>query len=39
LWQSTPNALCPVPIPPVAGVEAYHDYAQWVIEDIKTHLP
>lgn len=24
-----------VPIPPVAGIEAYLDYAQWVIEEIK----
>jgi len=24
-----------VPIPPVNSVDAYLDYAQWVIEDIK----
>ena len=24
-----------VPIPPVSGVEAYLDHAQWVIEEIK----
>lgn len=27
-----------VPIPPVAGSDAYLDYAQWVIEEIKPHL-
>jgi probable F420-dependent oxidoreductase len=28
-----------VPIPPVQGVSAYLDYAQWVIEEIKPHVP
>jgi probable F420-dependent oxidoreductase len=28
-----------VPIPPVAGVNAYLDYAQWVIEEVKPHVP
>jgi probable F420-dependent oxidoreductase len=28
-----------VPIPPVTHVDAYLDYAQWVIEDIKPHVP
>jgi probable F420-dependent oxidoreductase len=27
-----------VPIPPVNGIEAYLDYAQWVIEEIKPKL-
>jgi probable F420-dependent oxidoreductase len=27
-----------VPIPPVAGIDAYLDYAQWVIEEIKPQL-
>lgn len=27
-----------VPIPPVSGIEAYLDHAQWVIEDVKPHL-
>jgi probable F420-dependent oxidoreductase len=28
-----------VPIPPVADVNAYLDYAQWVIEEVKPHVP
>ncbi|WP_319447563.1 MULTISPECIES: TIGR03619 family F420-dependent LLM class oxidoreductase [unclassified Mycobacterium] len=28
-----------VPIPPVADVNEYLDYAQWVIEEIKPHVP
>lgn len=28
-----------VPIPPVDGVSAYLDYAQWVMEEIKPKLP
>jgi probable F420-dependent oxidoreductase len=28
-----------VPIPPVSGISAYLDYAQWVIEEIKPHVP
>jgi probable F420-dependent oxidoreductase len=28
-----------VPIPPVANVDAYLDYAQWVIEEVKPHVP
>ncbi len=28
-----------VPIPPVKHVDAYLDYAQWVIEEIKPHVP
>lgn len=28
-----------VPIPPVKGVSAYLDYAQWVIEEIKPKVP
>ncbi|ANI37866.1 TIGR03619 family F420-dependent LLM class oxidoreductase [Mycolicibacterium vaccae] len=28
-----------VPIPPVSGVDAYLDYAQWVIDEIKPHVP
>ncbi len=28
-----------VPIPPVAGVNEYLDYAQWVIEEIKPKVP
>lgn len=28
-----------VPIPPMAGVDAYLDYAQWVIEEVKPNLP
>jgi probable F420-dependent oxidoreductase len=28
-----------VPIPPVSDVSAYLDYAQWVIEEIKPHVP
>lgn len=28
-----------VPIPPVSGVDEYLDYAQWVIEEIKPHVP
>lgn len=28
-----------VPIPAVSGIEAYLDYAQWVIEEIKPHVP
>jgi probable F420-dependent oxidoreductase len=28
-----------VPIPPVRDVEEYLDYSQWVIEEIKPHLP
>ena len=28
-----------VPAPRVSGVEAYMEYAQWVIEEIKPHLP
>ena len=28
-----------VPIPAVTGVEAYLDYARWVIEEIKPHVP
>ena len=28
-----------VPIPPVSGVDAYLDYSQWVMEEIKPHLP
>lgn len=27
-----------VPIPPVSGIEAYMDHAQWVIEEIKPRL-
>ena len=27
-----------VPIPPMANAEAYLEYAQWVIEEIKPHL-
>jgi hypothetical protein len=27
-----------VPIPEVSGVDAYMDYAQWVIEEIKPKL-
>ncbi len=26
-----------VPIPAVTSIEAYLDYAQWVIEEIKPH--
>ena len=28
-----------VPVPPVADIEAYMDYAQWVIEEIKPRVP
>ena len=28
-----------VPIPPVKDVNAYLDYAQWVIEEIKPKVP
>lgn len=28
-----------VPIPPVPGVDAYLEYAQWVIEEVRPHLP
>jgi probable F420-dependent oxidoreductase len=28
-----------VPIPPVSDVDAYLDYAQWVIEEVKPHVP
>jgi len=28
-----------VPIPAVRGVEECLDYAQWVIEEIKPHVP
>lgn len=28
-----------VPIPPLPGVDAYLDYAQWVIEEIRPNLP
>jgi probable F420-dependent oxidoreductase len=28
-----------VPIPPLAGQEAYMDYAQWVMEEIRPKLP
>jgi probable F420-dependent oxidoreductase len=28
-----------VPIPPVTDVTAYLDYAQWVIEEVKPHVP
>jgi hypothetical protein len=28
-----------VPIPPVANVDAYLDYAQWVTEEVKPHVP
>jgi hypothetical protein len=28
-----------VPAPRVSGVEAYMEYAQWVIEEIRPHLP
>ena len=28
-----------VPIPPVKDIEAYLDYAQWVIEEIKPKVP
>lgn len=28
-----------VPIPPVNDVNAYLDYAQWVIEEIKPNVP
>lgn len=28
-----------VPIPAVSGVDEYLDYAQWVIEEIKPHVP
>ncbi len=27
-----------VPIPAVGGVDAYLDYAQWVMEDVKPHV-
>ena len=27
-----------VPIPPVSDIEAYLDYAQWVIEEIKPNV-
>ena len=27
-----------MPIPPVADVDAYLDYAQWVIEEIKPRV-
>lgn len=27
-----------VPIPPVSGLEAYLDHAQWVIEEVRPHL-
>ena len=27
-----------VPTPPVQGIEAYLDYAQWVIEEIKPRV-
>jgi hypothetical protein len=27
-----------VPIPPVSGIEAYLDHAQWVMEEIKPKL-
>jgi len=27
-----------VPVPPVSGIEAYMDHAQWVIEEIKPKL-
>lgn len=28
-----------VPIPPVSGIDAYLDYCQWVIEEIKPQVP
>lgn len=28
-----------VPVPPVADIEAYMDYAQWVIEEIRPRVP
>jgi hypothetical protein len=28
-----------VPTPRVSGVEAYMEFAQWVVEEIKPHLP
>jgi hypothetical protein len=28
-----------VPIPPVTDVNAYLDYAQWVIEEVKPAVP
>ena len=31
--------LVSVPIPAVDGVDAYLDYSQWVIEEIKPKVP
>jgi probable F420-dependent oxidoreductase len=31
--------MCSVPIPAVDGVDAYLDYCQWVIEEIKPKVP
>lgn len=28
-----------VPLPAVSGVDEYLEYAQWVIEEIKTKVP
>jgi hypothetical protein len=39
-WFAELDVTMPsVPIPPVRGVNAYLDYAQWVIEEIKPNLP
>lgn len=28
-----------VPLPPLGGVDAYLDYSQWLIEEVKSQLP
>lgn len=39
-WFATLGVtMSAIPIPPLPGVNAYLDYAQWVIEEIKPHIP
>ncbi|MCE7795460.1 TIGR03619 family F420-dependent LLM class oxidoreductase [Sphingobium sufflavum] len=38
LFQQQGVTMTGVPIPPVSGIEAYMDHAQWVMEEIKPKL-
>jgi hypothetical protein len=38
-WFNEPGVtMSAVPIPPVSGIEAYLDHAQWVIEEIAPRI-